>query len=97
MIDMQKGFNPCRVFWCVATVMVLMCAGVCYLMFQSLSGFLVRCDIRSGFARPSREVFQSLSGFLVRCDIMLREGQPTAAYLFQSLSGFLVRCDGLGD
>ena len=38
-------------------------------VFQSLSGFLVRCDMaRSRLAGLSRASFQSLSGFLVRCD-----------------------------
>jgi len=36
--------------------------------FQSLSGFLMRCDYQgaSGIALPLE--FQSLSGFLMRCD-----------------------------
>ena len=37
--------------------------------FQSLSGFLMRCDtlIKSSSPLP-RTTFQSLSGFLMRCD-----------------------------
>ena len=37
-------------------------------MFQSLSGFLMRCDgdTFSGSGHPA--LFQSLSGFLMRCD-----------------------------
>ena len=38
-------------------------------LFQSLSGFLMRCDVRALKAAGSRHLmFQSLSGFLMRCD-----------------------------
>ena len=38
-------------------------------MFQSLLGFLMRCDVLSGEILQSRSMFQSLLGFLMRCDI----------------------------
>ena len=37
--------------------------------FQSLSGFLVRCNDVYCFGGPTVSGFQSLSGFLVRCNI----------------------------
>ena len=36
--------------------------------FQSLSGFLMRCDATLPPARRQSALFQSLSGFLMRCD-----------------------------
>jgi len=37
--------------------------------FQSLSGFLMRCDrVILGLGRATSSGFQSLSGFLMRCD-----------------------------
>jgi len=36
--------------------------------FQSLSGFLMRCDGSSPPDAPADMLFQSLSGFLMRCD-----------------------------
>jgi len=38
-------------------------------LFQSLSGFLMRCDRGPGRAGPGDAGFQSLSGFLMRCDM----------------------------
>ena len=46
--------------------------------FQSLSGFLMRCDIRSGALTFPASWFQSLSGFLMRCDRNLCRGVPLA-------------------
>ena len=61
-------------------------------MFQSLSGFLMRCDCRRrSRARPGAE-FQSLSGFLMRCDLGIAAA-GVLFFVFQSLSGFLMRCD----
>ena len=37
-------------------------------MFQSLSGFLMRCDTIVTIPTGTRVAFQSLSGFLMRCD-----------------------------
>jgi len=62
--------------------------------FQSLSGFLVRCDGKKVFQLWHFSQFQSLSGFLVRCDYR----DTLTGYviiMFQSLSGFLVRCDSM--
>ena len=61
--------------------------------FQSLLGFLMRCDLRSvRIVIWIAERFQSLLGFLMRCD------EPAAKLCifgcgFQSLLGFLMRCD----
>ena len=62
--------------------------------FQSLSGFLMSCDIPSSDPPSGSETrFQSLSGFLMSCD------DPTPPLMqqefdwFQSLSGFLMSCD----
>jgi len=39
-------------------------------MFQSLSGFLMRCDLPGALrGRVHEKRFQSLSGFLMRCDL----------------------------
>jgi len=62
-------------------------------MFQSLSGFQVRCNpMTAGLAPLITGMFQSLSGFQVRCN---GEERTCQAYggLFQSLSGFQVRCN----
>ena len=37
--------------------------------FQSLAGFLVRCDSKSLDISINQIQFQSLAGFLVRCDL----------------------------
>ena len=43
-------------------------------MFQSLLGFLMRCDsIRWYGSHVNDNKFQSLLGFLMRCDIMSRD------------------------
>jgi len=39
--------------------------------FQSLSGFLMRCDAEVGRAALDDLEFQSLSGFLMRCDLIV--------------------------
>ena len=39
--------------------------------FQSLAGFLARCDMMS-MASALTVMFQSLSGFLARCDCLLQ-------------------------
>ena len=65
------------------------------MLFQSLSGFQVRCN-RSGLSITSRssKPFQSLSGFQVRCNTTTLKSDVRAE-LFQSLSGFQVRCNVL--
>ena len=63
-------------------------------MFQSLSGFLMRCDQRYKNPTHPDRGFQSLSGFLMRCDqASLACYRDAHAAGFQSLSGFLMRCD----
>ena len=60
--------------------------------FQSLLGFLMRCDIVESSACTFEPMFQSLLGFLMRCDsggLIV----PADLTLFQSLLGFLMRCD----
>ncbi len=65
--------------------------------FQSLSGFLIRCD--AGAWEWLKSLlgieFQSLSGFLISCDSMTLSGISPLSQ-FQSLSGFLISCDGPG-
>jgi len=41
--------------------------------FQSLSGFLMRCDRIRTITAAGVGMFQSLSGFLMRCDCTLRD------------------------
>jgi len=50
--------------------------------FQSLSGFLMRCDIGITVYRNPDLTFQSLSGFLMRCD------QPRPPPALPALPGF---------
>ena len=66
-------FNPWRVFLVVATVISSANAETKAFPFQSLAGFLGRCDplfIRYSFNASS---FQSLAGFLGRCDLNVAE------------------------
>ena len=61
--------------------------------FQSLLGFLMRCDrMFTEHCNSRKEAFQSLLGFLMRCDMNLW-GSHTPKKKFQSLLGFLMRCD----
>ena len=64
-------------------------------MFQSLSGFQVRCNAldRRGDGRACLYAFQSLSGFQVRCNLGDLLILLLAEDGFQSLSGFQVRCN----
>ena len=50
-------------------------------MFQSLSGFLVRCNAKHNDLEKNPEMFQSLSGFLVRCNFPLGSQQPEAVFV----------------
>ena len=61
--------------------------------FQSLLGFLMRCDtIVSSSILRRFSLFQSLLGFLMRCDPAASCGSRSSL-MFQSLLGFLMRCD----
>ena len=60
--------------------------------FQSLLGFLMRCDFMKYSNSGCVMQFQSLLGFLMRCDRTTGLSQPGEG-LFQSLLGFLMRCD----
>ena len=60
--------------------------------FQSLLGFLMRCDHVMGLRDFGQEVvFQSLLGFLMRCDHCYEAGILEGVDVFQSLLGFLMR------
>ena len=61
-------------------------------LFQSLLGFLMRCDFRlTNESMKAGTMFQSLLGFLMRCDMY---SDPSSySCMFQSLLGFLMRCD----
>jgi len=63
------SFNPYRVFRFAATYTPASPLKVTKLVFQSLSGFQVRCNtiMKKGHGLTLRE-FQSLSGFQVRCN-----------------------------
>ena len=63
-------------------------------MFQSLLGFLMRCDINGTEAASYTVSFQSLLGFLMRCD-SLADPTDSQDAAFQSLLGFLMRCDSI--
>ena len=88
-----KGFNPCRVFSFAATL-IKERAIHAVKVFQSLSGFLVRCNhFAQDVIVDLPNEFQSLSGFLVRCNGTDIITLYTGVITFQSLSGFLVRCN----
>ena len=62
--------------------------------FQSLAGFLGRCDFTRRFPYQTiYDVFQSLAGFLGRCDYIDPANLAALEEAFQSLAGFLGRCD----
>ena len=61
-------------------------------LFQSLLGFLMRCDVADRCPHTLNEKFQSLLGFLMRCD-WCSGVSCEREFLFQSLLGFLMRCD----
>ena len=115
--DLLHGFNPCRVFWFVATRCMAIHADLADTVsipvgfsgslqlsernlstsstqwFQSLSGFLVRCNIAMRYRHPSQMIDVSIpvgfSGSLQRSAAADRHDHDP----FQSLSGFLVRCN----
>ena len=62
-------------------------------VFQSLLGFLMRCDSLTVDADGVANEFQSLLGFLMRCDGISAPGPVRNYTKFQSLLGFLMRCD----
>ncbi len=89
----RTGFNPYRVFWFAAT------SGLCRSSsagprFQSLSGFLVRCNQRSGHSE--RSWIPSFNPYRVFwfAATKSRSISRSSSNWFQSLSGFLVRCNG---
>ena len=62
--------------------------------FQSLAGFLARCDLYPLNKDVISYVkFQSLAGFLARCDVSIKTSVKELVGKFQSLAGFLARCD----
>ena len=63
-----------------------------WVLFQSLLGFLMRCDSFLDSAISNNSVFQSLLGFLMRCDSIPSPFLRISS-MFQSLLGFLMRCD----
>ena len=84
------SFNPCRVFLVVATIPMMNAFPSAYL-FQSLSGFLGRCDFGQQFAaRMENEGFQSLSGFLGRCDPSFSNSSSRLRPCFNPCRVFLV-------
>ncbi len=62
-------------------------------MFQSLSGFQVRCNPVRSLREKAVRLFQSLSGFQVRCNNLRSLSPGRTRATFQSLSGFQVRCN----
>ena len=61
-------------------------------MFQSLLGFLMRCNLEARVGKGLYRVFQSLLGFLMRCNPYFRPIWRCPER-FQSLLGFLMRCN----
>ena len=88
-------FNPCRVFLVVATMTALLEIIAEELEFQSLSGFLGRCDRAfSGSPHRRRTQFQSLSGFLGRCDVGITNSGFSGPSCFNPCRVFLVVATG---
>jgi len=97
MIRQDLCFNPYRVFKFVATQPWTGVEMVELALFQSLSGFQVRCNFISAGVKRSLKRFQSLSGFQVRCNLISIQDSETKVRKFQSLSGFQVRCNSLNN
>ena len=55
--------------------------------FQSLLGFLMRCDLIEGRSPKEIQEFQSLLGFLMRCD-MLEEDDKLIIEVVSIPAGF---------
>ena len=90
----SSSFNPWRVFWLVATSR-LPTPETPIAMFQSMAGFLARCDGSGGqslLGRRRVSIPGGFSGSLRRYNAVLGYFQSTQ---FQSLAGFLARCDYL--
>ena len=82
------SFNPYRVFKFAATAAASGAGRATGMMFQSLSGFQVRCNSMTITApMNSAEGFQSLSGFQVRCNLGI-DDHPPAARLVSIPIGF---------
>ncbi len=86
-------FNPYRVFSIVATLREWVEDEVLPRAFQSLSGFLYRCDHIGRHERAAGAYVSIPIGFSL--SLRRREIRKTsgATQTFQSLSGFLYRCD----
>ena len=70
--SIPRGFNPYRVFKFVATSLPFFLPLRGLSLFQSLSGFQVRCNPGIASTLPLEAFwFQSLSGFQVRCNLFL--------------------------
>ena len=88
-----RCFNPWRVFLVVATLRWIPRAGRLR-EFQSLAGFLGRCDaLTNCSATTALTSFNPWRVFLVVATEQLGHG-PDSFMTFQSLAGFLGRCDG---
>gem|GEM_PF-3344309 len=87
------SFNPWRVFLVVATSSTIGASGLGS-KFQSLAGFLGRCDIgHSGAHSIGHYRFNPWRVFLVVATQKVF-AMIIQAIKFQSLAGFLGRCDG---
>ncbi len=69
MSEASDSFNPCRVFWLVATVRCSSSKGDLIAVVSIPGGFSgsLRLAILPGVI-AANILFQSLSGFLARCD-----------------------------
>ena len=72
LLSIQDSFNPCRVFKLVATGLELRCGYVGYLVSipVGFSSSLRYLRVLMTIRYP--DLFQSLSGFLARCDTSVR-------------------------
>ena len=74
-------FNPWRVFLHVATTDAFG-NKIATIGFQSLAGFLARCDaIKAAAEGATPAGFQSLAGFLARCDGIWGNGWPLPGHV----------------
>ncbi len=88
---MRDGFNPYRVFSGAATLFQVSPSGSPS-WFQSLSGFLGRCNGRLCTDHRFSELVSIPIGFSRALQLIHRSRQNVVK-LFQSLSGFLGRCN----
>ena len=96
VITNRIGFNPYRVFKCIAILIesrILLFIS----MFQSLSGFQVHCNHATELLQDVQRCSVSIPiGFSSALQLRHHEWVSIGGFRFQSLSGFQVHCNLFG-